>query len=83
MLRHIDRITWRNGWHLNGRPAHVAEIRPIFDGRVAAARSVWEKYDDAPRDKCTLSCAINGIHAAFHYLKKNYISGCVMTVPTG
>ncbi|MDL9435840.1 trehalose-phosphatase, partial [Escherichia coli] len=36
---------------------------------------------DAPRDKCTLSCAINGIHAAFHYLKKNYISGCVMTVP--
>ncbi|MCT9705514.1 rod-binding protein, partial [Escherichia coli] len=37
---------------------------------------------DAPRDKCTLSCAINGIHAAFHYLKKNYISGCVMTVPT-
>lgn len=40
-------------------------------------------FDDAPRDKCTLSCAINGIHAAFHYLKKNYISGCVMTVPTG
>lgn len=41
------------------------------------------KVFDAPRDKCTLSCAINGIHAAFHYLKKNYISGCVMTVPTG
>lgn len=40
-------------------------------------------FVDAPRDKCTLSCAINGIHAAFHYLKKNYISGCVMTVPTG
>ncbi len=42
-----------------------------------------ERFADAPRDKCTLSCAINGIHAAFHYLKKNYISGCVMTVPTG
>lgn len=42
-----------------------------------------DKLTDAPRDKCTLSCAINGIHAAFHYLKKNYISGCVMTVPTG
>lgn len=41
------------------------------------------QFLDAPRDKCTLSCAINGIHAAFHYLKKNYISGCVMTVPTG
>lgn len=46
----------------------------LFDGRPVV---------DAPRDKCTLSCAINGIHAAFHYLKKNYISGCVMTVPTG
>ena len=43
----------------------------------------WPRLSDAPRDKCTLSCAINGIHAAFHYLKKNYISGCVMTVPTG
>lgn len=57
------------------------------------ANNMPEQYDekpqvqqvahDAPRDKCTLSCAINGIHAAFHYLKKNYISGCVMTVPTG
>ncbi len=46
------------------------------------AQQGYEKVD-APRDKCTLSCAINGIHAAFHYLKKNYISGCVMTVPTG
>lgn len=44
---------------------------------------LFQPTDDAPRDKCTLSCAINGIHAAFHYLKKNYISGCVMTVPTG
>ncbi len=44
---------------------------------------LYEQFGDAPRDKCTLSCAINGIHAAFHYLKKNYISGCVMTVPTG
>lgn len=42
-----------------------------------------QQFDDAPRDKCALSCAINGIHAAFHYLKKNYISGSVMTVPTG
>lgn len=51
-------------------------------GVVNRARQSRE-LDDAPRDKCTLSCAINGIHAAFHYLKKNYISGCVMTVPTG
>ncbi|HHW3556600.1 type V toxin-antitoxin system endoribonuclease antitoxin GhoS [Escherichia coli] len=46
-------------------------------------RELVSGLTDAPRDKCTLSCAINGIHAAFHYLKKNYISGCVMTVPTG
>lgn len=50
MLRHIDRITWRNGWHLNGRPAHVAEIRPIFDGRVAAARSVWKSTKKKKRN---------------------------------
>lgn len=50
----------------------------FVDGEVGPNKNV-----DAPRDKCTLSCAINGIHAAFHYLKKNYISGCVMTVPTG
>lgn len=53
--------------------------------RLAKAVSMTDflMLADAPRDKCTLSCAINGIHAAFHYLKKNYISGCVMTVPTG
>lgn len=50
---------------------------------IIMARKETRQQFDAPRDKCTLSCAINGIHAAFHYLKKNYISGCVMTVPTG
>lgn len=57
------------------------------DGDNAKCTAYYTAEDnalaDAPRDKCTLSCAINGIHAAFHYLKKNYISGCVMTVPTG
>lgn len=71
-----------------GLPANCTDIVPpgipashiaIFD----AETETWSLKDDAPRDKCTLSCAINGIHAAFHYLKKNYISGCVMTVPTG
>ncbi|HGC3358962.1 TPA: phage virion morphogenesis protein [Escherichia coli] len=66
--------------------AHVGkELRRVNQSRMRAQKapdgSVWTR--DAPRDKCTLSCAINGIHAAFHYLKKNYISGCVMTVPTG
>lgn len=56
--------------------------RAVTNERVTKIRELKRK-GDAPRDKCTLSCAINGIHAAFHYLKKNYISGCVMTVPTG
>lgn len=66
-------------------PGVLARLKPfnlpcivVDDGSDAATQQ-----HDAPRDKCTLSCAINGIHAAFHYLKKNYISGCVMTVPTG
>ncbi|MDL7581877.1 hypothetical protein QS329_23920, partial [Escherichia coli] len=58
---------------MNGRP-----INELNAGLV----TFRDELLDAPRDKCTLSCAINGIHAAFHYLKKNYISGCVMTVPT-
>ncbi|HHE8514910.1 TPA: hypothetical protein ACPFSJ_003665, partial [Escherichia coli] len=55
----------------------------FFIGKDTPAGNAAATQGDAPRDKCTLSCAINGIHAAFHYLKKNYISGCVMTVPTG
>lgn len=55
----------------------------IYDVSVYVNDQPIMSQSDAPRDKCTLSCAINGIHAAFHYLKKNYISGCVMTVPTG
>lgn len=60
----------------------VAVVDIQSDKAANVAQEINAEYD-APRDKCTLSCAINGIHAAFHYLKKNYISGCVMTVPTG
>lgn len=61
-------------WLWHGKESWNALLLTLTGGLTLA---------DAPRDKCTLSCAINGIHAAFHYLKKNYISGCVMTVPTG
>ncbi len=57
------------------------ELSDLYDKHIHDQSE--RRFVDAPRDKCTLSCAINGIHAAFHYLKKNYISGCVMTVPTG
>ncbi|HIA4451582.1 TPA: hypothetical protein ACWQF8_005116 [Escherichia coli] len=71
-----------------GAAASVESLKNV-SGYKGTLRKViaWQEQEktlaDAPRDKCTLSCAINGIHAAFHYLKKNYISGCVMTVPTG
>ncbi len=45
MLNSIDRITWRNGYKLNGTPAHREEIEPIFEGRRAAAHAVWEQYE--------------------------------------
>lgn len=64
---------------------HQQTVRTVVNDvslQIAAGETL-ALVGDAPRDKCTLSCAINGIHAAFHYLKKNYISGCVMTVPTG
>ncbi len=71
-------------------PARVLAVE-LFPDQLTVTRSqtftAYERLStaltDAPRDKCALSCAINGIHAAFHYLKKNYISGSVMTVPTG
>lgn len=65
--------------------AAEAQVTALSVGGKALTNAKGRKdvLSDAPRDKCTLSCAINGIHAAFHYLKKNYISGCVMTVPTG
>ncbi len=71
--------------------SEVGQRAPQHRNVINAAKAADVKFiaytsllhADAPRDKCTLSCAINGIHAAFHYLKKNYISGCVMTVPTG
>lgn len=82
-LREIPPHDW-------GKTLKEMDLNLSFDLRVEPLSkyhlddiSMHRLRGDAPRDKCTLSCAINGIHAAFHYLKKNYISGCVMTVPTG
>ncbi|ECB3187900.1 DUF4312 family protein [Salmonella enterica subsp. enterica serovar Montevideo] len=79
-LNHVQSAVMRES------PYILLRIEPQDVRIVQAHESVRKEaflFFDAPRDKCTLSCAINGIHAAFHYLKKNYISGCVMTVPTG
>lgn len=69
---------WLSGWRWQ-----PGEQSWLLKAAFWVTETVTQPWGDAPRDKCTLSCAINGIHAAFHYLKKNYISGCVMTVPTG
>ncbi len=44
MLRTIEKITYRNGFLLNGKPADRERIEDIFEGRRAAALSVWEQY---------------------------------------
>ncbi|WP_440864547.1 hypothetical protein [Symbiopectobacterium purcellii] len=45
MLTRIDRITYRNGFRVNGAPSTIADVNPIFEGRRAAALSVWEQYE--------------------------------------
>lgn len=45
MLTSIDRITWRNGFRLNGAPATLGDIEDIFEGRRAAALSIWAQYE--------------------------------------
>lgn len=45
MLRTTESITWCNGFRLNGAPAAIEEIEPIFEGRREAALSLWEQYE--------------------------------------
>ncbi|WP_140182327.1 hypothetical protein [Providencia stuartii] len=45
MLRTIEKITYRNGFLLNGQPADKVQIEDIFEGRRAAAISVWVQYE--------------------------------------
>lgn len=45
MLRNIDMITYRDGFRLNGKPATIEEIQPIYDGRSAAALAIWLQYE--------------------------------------
>ncbi|WP_447869894.1 hypothetical protein [Serratia fonticola] len=47
MLNSIDRITWRNGYRLNGMPVTQEEIEHIFEGRRTAALSIWEQYEQS------------------------------------
>ncbi|HDX9240086.1 TPA: adenylate cyclase [Klebsiella michiganensis] len=44
-MRTQDRITWRNGFRLNGTRVPVEDIESIFEERRAAALSIWERYE--------------------------------------
>ena len=50
MLTSIDRITWRNGFRLNGIPVTAEDIEPVFEGRRAVAMSLWEQYESHKAD---------------------------------
>lgn len=45
MLNTTEKITYCNGFMYNGNPVDIETIRPIFEGRRAAALSVWEQYE--------------------------------------
>lgn len=45
MLRTNESITWCNGFRINGRHADIDEVQPVFEGRQAAALSIWEQYE--------------------------------------
>ncbi|MGK8935271.1 hypothetical protein ACRS85_21590 [Pluralibacter gergoviae] len=38
-----ERITWRNGWRLNGEAACTADVQDIFEERRIAKK--WEIYE--------------------------------------
>ncbi|MGJ7175287.1 hypothetical protein ABM011_19515 [Morganella morganii] len=41
----IDMISYRDGFRLNGNPATLEEIQPIYDRRRANALSIWQQYE--------------------------------------
>ncbi|MCL2899763.1 hypothetical protein [Brenneria tiliae] len=45
MLNRIDRITYRNGFRINGELVAAADIELVFALRRAAALSLWEQYE--------------------------------------
>ena len=58
MLNSIDRITWRNGFRLNGAPAVMEDIEDIFEGRRAAALSIWAQYEKLKEELREMSTAL-------------------------
>ncbi|EMC9754668.1 hypothetical protein WDR88_003892 [Enterobacter cloacae] len=64
MLNSIDRITWRNGFRLNGAPAVMEDIEDIFEGRRAAALSIWAQYEKLKEEIREMNLSPEEYHAA-------------------
>ena len=64
MLNSIDRITWRNGFRLNGAPAVMEDIEDIFEGRRAAELSIWAQYEKLKEELCEMNLSPEEYQAA-------------------
>lgn len=52
MIRSTEKITYRNGFMLNDKPAHISDIQHIFDGRRVIALLIWEQYERENKNYC-------------------------------
>lgn len=68
MLNSIDRITWRNGFRLNGAPAVMEDIEDIFEGRRAAALSIWAQYEKLKEELREMELSPEEYQAACHQI---------------
>ncbi|MCP9268882.1 hypothetical protein M5U04_12465 [Xenorhabdus sp. XENO-1] len=44
MIKPIDKITYRNGFRRNDKPATFEEVAEIYDSRKEAALTDWEQH---------------------------------------
>ncbi|HHH3543915.1 TPA: hypothetical protein ACPZDL_002410 [Citrobacter freundii] len=65
MQTSTDRITWRNGWRLNGEPSCAHDVRGIFEERLAAKK--WEIYEQRKAEM---------IETCFFLTPKDYEIAC-------
>ena len=70
MLNSIDRITWRNGFRLNGAPAVMEDIEDIFEGRRAAALSIWAQYEKLKEELREMDLSPDEYQAACRQIAK-------------
>ena len=51
-----DRITWRNGFRLNGEPADLIDLQEVYEANIYAKKlEIYEQRKAEIRDKCVSS----------------------------